>query len=64
MSLEDAFYILGIVVMSLSLIILLVLVTAVIVIRNKVVHLQSFIEERLNFFNAAGEVAKKVTKKR
>lgn len=64
MNLEDTFYVLAIVVMSLSLIILLVLVGAVIVIRNKISHIQQAVEEKLNFASAASEVAKKVMKKK
>lgn len=64
MQLEDTFYVLGIIVMSISLIILIVLVSAVIVIRNKISHIQQAIEEKLSFANAAGEMAKKVLKKK
>lgn len=64
MSLQDTFYVLGIIVMSLSLIILLVLVTAVLVIRNKINHIHSVIEEKLSFAGAAAEVAKKVMSKK
>lgn len=60
MTLEDTFYVLGIVCMSISLIILIVLVGAVIVIRNKINHIHMVIEEKLSFATAAGEVAKKV----
>lgn len=60
MSLEDTFYVLGIIVMSISLIILIVLTAAVIVIRNKVNHLHQAIEEKLNFVTSITDIAKKV----
>lgn len=64
MTLEEAFYILGIIVMSISLIILFVIVGAVIVIRNKINHIHQAIEEKLSFANAAADVAKRVIKKK
>lgn len=64
MSLEDAFYTLGIIVMSLTLIILFVIVGAVIVIRNKITHIQHSIEQKLDFASAAANAAKKVIKKK
>jgi hypothetical protein len=64
MSLQDTFYILGIITMSLSLIILIVLAAAVLVIRNKIIHIQRAIEDKLSFANAAADVAKRVIKKK
>lgn len=64
MTLEDAFYTLGIIVMSLSLIILFVIVTAVLVIRNKINHIHQAIEEKLSLVTTATDFAKKVVKKR
>jgi hypothetical protein len=60
MTLQDTFYVLGIIVMSLSLIILFVMVTAVLVIRNKINNIHQAIEEKLSFANTAASVAKKV----
>lgn len=62
MTLQDAFYILGIITMSLSLIILIVIVSAVLVIRNKIVHLHESIEQKMKIFSAAGDVAKAAKK--
>ena len=64
MTLEEAFYVLGIIVMSLSLIMLIVIVGAVLVIRNKINHIHQAIEEKLNFANVAAEIAKKVINKK
>lgn len=64
MELENTFYVLGIIVMSLSLIILLVMVAAVLVIRNKIVSIQKAIEDKLSFATAAADVAKKVINKK
>ncbi len=64
MGLEHAFYILGIVFMSLILIILLALVAAVFVIRAKVVAIHKSIDEKLSFasdvLNTGSSVVKKV----
>ncbi len=66
MGLEHAFYILGIVFMSLMFIILLVLVLAVFVIRAKVVAIHNTIEEKFNFannvMNTGSSVIQKVKK--
>ena len=64
MSLEEAFYILGIVVMSFTLIILVVIVTSLLVIRSKIAHIQRAIEEKLSIANTAADVARKVIKKK
>jgi hypothetical protein len=64
MTLQDTFYVLGIIVMSLSLIILFVMVTAVLVIRNKINNIHQAIEEKLSFANTAASVAKKVIGKK
>jgi|JI10StandDraft_1071094.scaffolds.fasta_scaffold249626_2 cell division protein FtsL len=69
--LEQSFYIVGIIFMSVSLILIASLVTAVIVIRNKVVSLEKTVEEKLQsatrvpnkvveLANAVKEVAKAV----
>lgn len=69
--LEQSFYIVGIVFMSISLILIFSLVTAVVVIRNKVVSLEKTVEEKLQtaarvpnrvveLANAVKEVAKAV----
>lgn len=70
MSLENTFYILAIICMSLSLIILIALVTAVFVIKHKINQIHRHIEERLHDFTNivekggefVGRVAKKVRK--
>lgn len=46
--LEQSFYIIGIVFMSVMLILVATLVTAVLVVRNKVVSLEKTVEEKLN----------------
>lgn len=69
--LEQSFYIIGIVFMAVSLVLIFSLVTAVIVIRNKVVSLEKTVEEKLHtaakvpnkvveIANAVREVAKAV----
>jgi predicted Holliday junction resolvase-like endonuclease len=64
MDLQEVFYVLGIIVMSVSLIILIVIVAAVVAIRTKINHIHRAVEEKLNFANTAANVAKKVIKKR
>lgn len=59
MSLEEAFYILGIIVMSLSLIILIVATAAILVIRNKIVHIHQVIEDKLSFATNAATIIKR-----
>ncbi len=46
MTLQDTFYILGIVFMSVMLILIIVLLAAVLVIRNKIVTIQRHIQEK------------------
>jgi predicted Holliday junction resolvase-like endonuclease len=62
--LQEAFYIIGIVFMSLMLILVLVLITAVFVIRAKIVNIerqvQARIEEVTNIAAKGGEIAAKV----
>lgn len=55
--LEQTFYIMGIVFMSLSLILLITIITAIIVIRNKVVSLEKLVESKIN---AAASIPSKV----
>jgi len=59
--LQEAFYIIAIVFMGLMLILLIALVTAVFVIRNKINHIQRQIEDRINLVTniaeRGGEVA-------
>ncbi len=66
MGLEQAFYIVGIIFMSLMLIILLALVLAVFVIRAKVIAIHNAIEEKLSFasdvMNTGSSVLKKLKK--
>ena len=64
MSLEDTFYTLGIIVMSLTLVILTVIVAALILIRNKINHIHRAIDEKLSVATAAAGVAKKVMNKK
>ena len=54
--LQTAFYIVGIVFMGLMLLLVLVAVTAILVIRSKIVHIQRHIEDRLH---TAKELAQK-----
>ena len=72
--LETAYYIIAIVVMSISLILLISLVVAVVVIRNKIFLLEKTIQEKLGFVtnsyhrateivDAAKDVARAVTGK-
>lgn len=53
--LQEAFYIIGIVFMSIALILLLALVAAVFVIRSKINKIHAMIEERINAVVALAE---------
>lgn len=68
--LETAFYIIGIVFMSLMLLLMAIGVVAILVIRSKIVALHKSVDEKLNFFHdwaGRGEAVlgaiKKVAKK-
>ncbi len=60
MTLEESFYVLAIICMSISLLILVILVGAVVAIRNKLTHIHDVVEEKLSFATVATDVAKKV----
>ena len=60
MALQDAFYIIGIIFMSLMLLLLIALVAAVFVIRSKVMSIHDKIEESLNVKSNAVSVGKKI----
>lgn len=62
MDLQNAFYIIGIVFMSLMLIILLAIVAAVFVIRSKVVAMHKMIEDKLSLFSDSGAKGSAVIK--
>ena len=59
--LQESFYIISIVFMGIMFILIVALVVAVFVIRNKVVHIQRTIEDRINlvthFAEKSGELA-------
>lgn len=67
MELQEAFYIIGIIFMSLMLLILVALVAAVFVIKAKVNHIHHVIEEKVHSVTSLGEkvagTAKKVLRK-
>ena len=58
MTLETAFYIIGIVTMSLMLILMIALVTAVLVIKSKINHLHRMVEEKVATVSAVATTAK------
>lgn len=66
--LEQAFYIIGIITMSLILLILIAIAMAVFVIRNKIVHVHNALEEKFAAVAGIAKAAKAakdaVTKKR
>jgi cell division protein FtsL len=63
MSLQDAFYVIGIIFMSLMLIIIVALVTAVFVIKAKITHIHRQIEEKLSNVSSLGEKISRTAKK-
>jgi cell division protein FtsL len=63
MSLQDAFYVIGIVFMSLMLIIIVALVTAVFVIKAKITHIHRQIEEKLMAVTSLSEKVARTAKK-
>ena len=58
MSLEEAFYIIGIITMSLMLVLMISLVTAVLVIKSKITHLHHIVDSKLQTVSAVTDVAK------
>jgi hypothetical protein len=64
MDLQEAFYILGIITMSLMLIILIALTAAVFVIRNKINHLHRTLETAFGTAETIKDTVQKVIKKR
>lgn len=63
MTLEEVFYILGIIVMSLSLILMITITAAILVIRNKINHIHEALEEKFGFAATVADVVKKVVKR-
>ena len=64
--LETAFYIIGIIFMGLMLLFMIVVITAILVIRHKISHIQQQIEDRLHTAKdiaAKGEAVVKTIKK-
>ena len=64
MTLEHAFYIISIVTMSLMLILMISLVTAVLVIKAKINHLHHMVESKVETVNAVASTAKRIFSKR
>lgn len=64
MTLEHAFYIISIVTMSLMLILMISLVTAVLVIKAKINHLHRMVESKVETVNAVASTAKRIFSKR
>lgn len=62
MELETAFYIIGIIFMSVMLILVVALVVTVFVIRSKIVAIHDKIDEKLQFFTNLTTVGKKIMK--
>lgn len=69
--LQEAFYIVGLVYMGISLLIIIGLLVAVLIIRNKVVNLENMIKEKLDTVFSVGAAAgdvlntvKKMTKRK
>jgi septation ring formation regulator EzrA len=60
MDLQNTFYVLGIIVMSLTLILLIIIVVAVLVIRSKINAIHRMIEEKIEFFTDPVSKAAKV----
>jgi hypothetical protein len=63
MDLQNAFYIIGIVVMSLILILLIVLVAAVVVIRAKVNAIHESISQKLGVFGSIADKSQQTVEK-
>jgi hypothetical protein len=55
MELQDAFYVIGIVFMSIMLVLILALVVAVFVIRSKIIQIHRHIEEKLHLVTSLAE---------
>lgn len=64
MSLEHAFYIIGIIFMSLMLILVLALISAVLVIRAKINHIHKMIEQKVDSVTNFTDTAKSIFKKK
>ena len=64
MTLEHAFYIIGIITMSLMLILMISLVTAVLIIKAKINHLHHMVEEKVATVSAVATTAKNIFSKR
>lgn len=58
MTLENAFYVIGIITMSLILVLMISLVTAVLVIKAKINHLHHMVEEKIHSVSAVASTAK------
>jgi hypothetical protein len=60
MTLEHAFYIIGIVTMSLMLVLMISLVAAVLVIKSKINHLHRMVEDKVQMVSSITETAKSI----
>lgn len=60
MTLEEAFYIIGIITMTLMLVLMISLVTAVLVIKTKVNHLHRMVEDKVHTVAAVASTAKNI----
>ncbi len=64
MGLEHAFYIIGIIFMSSIILLLIALVTAVLVIKAKINHIHTMIEEKVGTVTSFADTAKAFFKKK
>ena len=64
MSLEHAFYIIGIIFMSLMILLFIALVTAVLVIKVKIDHIHRMIEQKINTVTSFADTARAIFKKK
>ena len=64
MGLEHAFYIIGIIFMSLMILLFIALVTAVFVIKAKINHIHHIVEQRIDAVTNIADTAKAIFKKR
>lgn len=58
--LQEAFYIVGLVYMGLSLLVVIVILTAILIIRQKVISLENMVKEKLDVVFSVGEAAGEV----
>lgn len=64
MDLQEAFYIIGIVTMTLMLVLMISLVTAVLVIKSKINHFHRMVEEKVQAASSMADAAKHIFSKR